>query len=42
MSVWIECPKCEGTGINPDAPLIEPPSAEMSVVWWDGMDNRRG
>jgi len=24
MSVWIECPKCEGTGINPGALLIEP------------------
>ena len=24
MSVWIECPKCKGTGINPNALLIEP------------------
>ena len=24
MSVWIECPKCGGTGTNPDALLIEP------------------
>jgi len=24
MSVWIECPKCKGAGINPDALLIEP------------------
>jgi len=24
MSEWVECPKCKGTGINPDALLIEP------------------